>query len=170
MKSAYHTWIIAKSLTALNRVDWEKVTANRNIYLTIPYLESLVSSTTKDVEFFYVIAYNEKSGEVRSGQANASKGFEHWLIKLDGVSEAQFGVSMGYGRIEMAYYLMAIDCGIEMMECRLLEENDRAHFMTKRYDREGGRIRHHVQTWCALGHYDFNDMNSYSYEQLFQIF
>ena len=115
-----------------------------------------------------VIAYNEKSGEVRSGQANASKGFEHWLIKLDGVSEAQFGVSMGYGRIEMAYYLMAIDCGIEMMECRLLEENDRAHFMTKRYDREGGRMRHHVQTWCALDHYDFNDMNSYSYEQLFQ--
>lgn len=115
-----------------------------------------------------VIAYNEKTGEVRSGQANAPKGFEHWLIKLDGVSEAQFGESYGYGRVEMAYYLMAKDCGIDMMDCKLLEENGRAHFMTKRYDRLGGRIRHHVQTWCAMSHYDFNDMTSYSYEQLFQ--
>lgn len=115
-----------------------------------------------------VIAYNEKTGEVRSGQVNAPKGFEHWLIKLDGVSDAQFGTSLGYGRIEMAYYLMAIDCGIDMMECKLLEENGRAHFMTKRYDREASQTRHHVQTWCAISHYDFNDMSSYSYEQLFQ--
>ena len=115
-----------------------------------------------------VIAYNQKTGEVRSGQANAPTGFEHWLIKLDGVSDAQFGTSAGYGRIEMAYYLMAIDCGIDMMESKLLEENGRAHFMTKRYDREGSKTRHHVQTWCAMNHYDFNDMKSYSYEQLFQ--
>ncbi len=115
-----------------------------------------------------VIAYNEKTREVRSGQTKAPKGFEHWLIKLDGVGDAQFGASLGYGRIEMAYYLMAIDCGIDMMACRLFEENGRAHFMTKRYDREGGNIRHHVQTWCALSHYDFNDVRSYSYEQLFQ--
>jgi len=115
-----------------------------------------------------IIAYNELTGEVRSGQTKAPKGFTHWLIKLDGVSDAQFGSSLGYGRIEMAYYLMAIDCGIDMMECRLLEEHGRAHFMTKRYDREGGSTRHHVQTWCAMNHYDFNDMNSYSYEQLFQ--
>ena len=115
-----------------------------------------------------VIAYNEKTGEVKSGQVKAPKGFEHWLIKLDGVSDAQFGTSQGYGRVEMAYYKMAIDCGIDMMECRLLEENGRAHFMTKRYDREGGHIRNHVQTWCALNHYDFNEMNSYSYEELFQ--
>jgi serine/threonine-protein kinase HipA len=115
-----------------------------------------------------VIAYNEKTGEVRSGQANAPKGYEHWLIKLDGVSDTQFGTSLGYGRIEMAYYLMAIDCGIDMMQSKLLEENGRAHFMTKRYDREGSNIRHHVQTWCAINHFDFNEMNSYSYEQLFQ--
>ena len=68
----------------------------------------------------------------------------------------------------MAYYYMALDCGIDMMECRLLEENGRAHFMTKRYDREGAHIRHHVQTWCAINHYNFNEMNSFSYEQLFQ--
>lgn len=115
-----------------------------------------------------VIAYNEETGAVKSGQTNVPKGFEHWLIKLDGVSDAQFGASRGYGRVEMAYYLMAIDCGVDMMESRLLEENGRAHFMTKRYDREPGNVRHHVQTWCAINHFDFNDMNSYSYEQLFQ--
>lgn len=115
-----------------------------------------------------VIAFNEKTGEVRSGQTNAPKGFEHWLIKLDGVSDSQFGSSLGYGKVEMAYYLMAKDCGVDMMECRLLEESGRAHFMTKRYDREGSSTRHHVQTWCAMNHFDFNDMHSYSYEQLFQ--
>lgn len=115
-----------------------------------------------------VIAYNEKTGKVKSGQANAPKGFEHWLIKLDGVSDVQLGESVGYGRVEFAYYLMAKDCGIEMMPSKLLEENGRAHFITKRFDREGARIKHHVQTLCAIKHYDYNDVRSYSYEQLFQ--
>ncbi|MFT6281494.1 MAG: serine/threonine-protein kinase HipA [Salibacteraceae bacterium] len=115
-----------------------------------------------------IIAYNKKTGQVRSGQANAPKGFEHWLLKLDGVSDAQFGESKGYGRIEMAYYNMAKDCGIEMMECELLEENGRAHFMTKRFDREKGSIKHHIQTLCAMQHYNFNEVRNYSYEQLFQ--
>lgn len=115
-----------------------------------------------------VIAYNKKTGEVRSGQANAPKGFEHWLIKLDGVSDIQLGESTGYGRVEMAYYEMARACGIEIMPCTLLEENGRAHFMTKRFDRENGDIKHHVQTFCALKHFDYNAVTSFSYEQLFQ--
>lgn len=115
-----------------------------------------------------VIAYNEKTGEVKSGQTNAPKGFEHWLIKLDGVSDIQLGASTGYGRVEMAYYNMAKDCGIEMMPSRLLEENGRAHFMTKRFDREGGSTKHHIQTFCAMKHFDYNALSSYSYEQLFQ--
>ena len=115
-----------------------------------------------------VIAYNKKTGEVKSGQTNAPKGFEHWLLKLDGVSDAQFGESSGYGRVEYAYYLMAIDSGVQMMESKLLEENNRAHFMTKRFDREGGDIKHHVQTFCGIQHYDYNNMQSFSYEQLFQ--
>jgi serine/threonine-protein kinase HipA len=115
-----------------------------------------------------IIAYNEKTGQVKSGQTNAPKGFEHWLIKLDTVSDVQFGESTGYGRIEMAYYLMAKAAGIEMMECRLFEENGRAHFMTKRFDREDGDQKHHIQTLCAMQHYDFNQITSYSYEQLFQ--
>jgi serine/threonine-protein kinase HipA len=114
-----------------------------------------------------VIGYNPKSKEVRSGQGNVPKGFEHWLIKLDGVSGVQFGESSGWGRVEYAYYLMAKDCGIEISECRLLEENGRAHFMTKRFDRKEN-IKHHIQSLCGLQHYDFNDMYGYSYEQLFQ--
>ena len=115
-----------------------------------------------------LIAFNEETKEVRSGQAEAPKGFKHWLLKFDGVHDSQFGASFGYGRVEMAYYLMATDCGIDMMECRLLEEDERAHFMTRRFDRisENGKV--HVQTWCALTHRDFRNINSYSYEQLFQ--
>lgn len=115
-----------------------------------------------------LIAYNEKNGEIRSGQTKAPEGFEHWLIKLDGVSDVQVGESKGYGRVEMAYYLMAIDCGIEMMPSTLLEENNRAHFMTKRFDRIGRDTKHHIQTFCAMKHFDFNLVTSFSYEQLFQ--
>ena len=115
-----------------------------------------------------VITYNPKTKEVRSGQADAPKGFEHWLIKFDGVTDKQFGASSGYGRVEMAYYLMAKDAGIEMTECQLLEENGRAHFMTRRFDRVDGKEKLHVQSFCAMQHYDFNEVNLYSYEQLFE--
>lgn len=114
-----------------------------------------------------VIAYNPKTKEVRSGQGNAPKGFEHWLLKLDGVSGEQFGESSGWGRVEYAYYLMARDCGIDINESQLFEENGRAHFMTKRFDREGN-AKHHIQSLCGLQHYDFNAMYGYSYEQVFQ--
>jgi len=115
-----------------------------------------------------IIAFNPDTKEVRSGQVSAPKGFTHWLIKFDGVSDSQFGTSTGYGRVEMAYYLMAKEAEIEMTECRLLEENGRAHFMTRRFDREPGKGKIHVQSFCAIQHYDFNDVNSYSYEQLFE--
>jgi len=115
-----------------------------------------------------LIAYNPVTGEVRSGQVIAPAGFTHWIIKFDGVTDSQFGAAHGYGRVEMAYHLMAKDSGIEMTECRLLEENGRAHFMTRRFDREPGNDKIHVQSFHALRHYDFNDVTSYSYEQLFE--
>lgn len=115
-----------------------------------------------------LIAYNEKTGAVRSGQTRAPKGFTQWLLKLDGVSDAQFGSSSGYGRVEMAYYRMACDAGIDMMESRLLEEHGRAHFMTQRFDREGHDTKHHIQTFCAMRHFDYNHVDRYSYEELFQ--
>ena len=114
-----------------------------------------------------VIAYNQKTNEVKSGQGNVPKGFEHWLIKLDGVDGAQFGESNGWGRVEYAYYLMAKASGIEISERKLMEENGRAHFMTKRFDREEN-VKHHTQTLCGIQHFDYNDMFGYSYEQVFQ--
>ncbi len=114
-----------------------------------------------------IIAYNEKTGAVKSGQTTVLKGFEHWLLKLDGVSDAQFGETHGWGRVEYAYYLMAKDAGITMMDSKLFEENGRAHFMTKRFDRDGN-TKHHIQTWCGIQHYDYNNLLGYSYEQLFQ--
>ncbi len=115
-----------------------------------------------------VIAYNQKTGEVRSGQTKVPKEFEHWLIKLDGVSDVQLGATEGYGRVEMAYYNMASACDIDMMSSELLEENGRAHFLTKRFDREGSNTKHHIQTFCAMKHFDYNLTTSFSYEQLFQ--
>jgi serine/threonine-protein kinase HipA len=115
-----------------------------------------------------IISYNAKTGEVRSGQTAAPKGFGHWLIKFDGVTDSQFGASSGYGRVEMAYYLMAKDAGIEMAQSQLLEESGRAHFMTKRFDRTETNEKLHMQSFCAMRHFDFNEVNSYSYEQLFE--
>ena len=115
-----------------------------------------------------VIAFNPETKEVFSGQAEAPKGFTHWLLKFDGVTDEQLGTSSGYGRVEMAYHLMAKEAGIEMTECRLLEENGRAHFMTRRFDREADNSKLHIQSFCALAHYDFNEVTSFSYEQLFE--
>lgn len=114
-----------------------------------------------------IIAYNEKTGMMRSGQVNAPKGYEHWLLKFDGVSNKQLGDPAGYGRIELAYYNMALDCGIEMMESKLFEENNRAHFMTKRFDRVKGQ-KLHVQSLCAMRHFDFSMIGSFAYEQVFE--
>jgi serine/threonine-protein kinase HipA len=47
--------------------------------------------------------------------ADVMKGFTQWLIKFDGVSDSQFGATSGYGRVEMAYHLMAKDAGIETL-------------------------------------------------------
>lgn len=114
-----------------------------------------------------VIAYHPGTGEVRSGQVDLPSGFEHWMIKLDGVANEQFMESKGWGRVEYAYFLMARDAGVEIYPCRLLESEGRAHFMTQRFDRLPDGKKLHMQTWCGMEHLDFNEMFSYSYEQLF---
>ena len=114
-----------------------------------------------------IIAIN-KQNKVKSGQVEVPEGYTHWLIKLDGVVDEQLDDPKGYGRIEYAYSKMAVDCGIEMTECRLLEEKDRAHFMTRRFDRPDHRSKLHMQTLCGLCHYDYNNPLAYSYEQAFQ--
>ncbi len=115
-----------------------------------------------------ILAWNPTTNEFRSGQVDAGAGFEHWLMKFDGVSsdwDTEIATPMGYGRIEFAYHLMAAEAGIEMMQCRLHHEGGRSHFMTKRFDRttRGGKL--HMQSLGALAHFDFRQPASYSYEQ-----
>ncbi|MBC8441507.1 MAG: type II toxin-antitoxin system HipA family toxin [Deltaproteobacteria bacterium] len=114
-----------------------------------------------------VIAINT-DGHIISGQSDAPKGYDFWILKFDGVDDIELGEPKGYGRIEYAYSLMAKAAGINMTECRLLEENKRAHFLTKRFDRLNG-FKLHLQSLCGLAHYDFNAAGSYSYEQAFSV-
>lgn len=103
-----------------------------------------------------------------SGQTSVPPGYTHWVLKFDGVSDLELGAPQGYGRIEYAYHLMAKAAGIEMTECRLLEENGRAHFMTRRFDRVNGE-KLHLQSLCGINHFDFNAAGAYGYEQAFQV-
>lgn len=116
-----------------------------------------------------IIAYNKDTGEVRSGQVAAREGFDYYLIKLDGVTaEAGFKQTENFGRLEYSFYKLVRECGIEMSECSLIEENGRAHFLTKRFDRENGH-KIHMQTLCGMAHYDFRLRRGYSYEQAFTV-
>lgn len=116
-----------------------------------------------------IIAYNKATGEVRSGQVRVPEGFDYYLIKLDGVSAtAGFKETENFGRLEYSFYLLAKECGIDMTECSLIEENGRAHFLTKRFDRENGE-KIHMQTLCGIAHYDFHLRRAYSYEQAFNV-
>lgn len=120
-----------------------------------------------------VIAWNPETGEIRSGQLPADPGFQYWLVKLDGIgTDTELGSGGLYGRIEYAYYLMASAAGIAMSECRLLEENGRAHFMTRRWDRvqahDGSTRKVHTLTLCGLAHLDFRRRGTHDYSQYFQ--
>ena len=116
-----------------------------------------------------VIAWNRSTGQIRSGQLPADPGFEYWLIKLDGVGrDAELGSGDSYGRIEYAYSLMARAAGIDMTECELLEENGRAHFMTRRFDRADDGAKRHTLTLCDLAEIDFRKRGTNDYAQLFQ--
>lgn len=116
-----------------------------------------------------VVCWNPETGEFRSGQFDAPARFEHWLLKFDGIEDGALSGPHNEGRIEYAYHLMAKKAGITMTECRLHEEGGRAHFMTRRFDREGPKVRHHIQTLCAMGHMDLAQAGAYSYAQGFQV-
>lgn len=120
------------------------------------------------------ILWNPQTHEIRAGQFDADPGFEHWLLKFDGMGAdrelGQLGAGQDYGRIEYAYSLMARAAGIDMAPCRLLEEGGRAHFMTRRFDRdidaEGKTIKHHMQSLCAMAHLDYKQKATHDYAQL----
>jgi serine/threonine-protein kinase HipA len=115
-----------------------------------------------------VLAWNRDTGEFRSGQVKVDEGYEHWLLKFDGVSnnrDKELADPQGFGKIEYAYYLMATAARIDMSECRLHHEGGRSHFMTRRFDRDERGRKVHMQSLGAMQHFDFNDPASYSYEQ-----
>ncbi|MBI5556412.1 MAG: type II toxin-antitoxin system HipA family toxin [Deltaproteobacteria bacterium] len=114
-----------------------------------------------------IIAWNPSTNEVRSGQVPAGQGFDYWLLKFDGVSgnkDKELEDPKGYGLIEYAYAKMATAAGITMSQCRLFEENGRRHFMTRRFDRLAYGEKLHMQSLCALAHYDYNLAGAYAYE------
>ena len=116
-----------------------------------------------------IIAFNKETGEIRSGQAEAPDGFDYYIIKLDGVSAtAGFKETENFGRLEYSFSRLVKKCGIEMAECSLIEENGRAHFLTKRFDRINGQ-KVHMQTLCAIAHFDYRLLRAYSYEQAFTV-
>ncbi|MCB1964597.1 MAG: type II toxin-antitoxin system HipA family toxin, partial [Candidatus Accumulibacter sp.] len=115
-----------------------------------------------------VIAWNPGTNELRPGQVATGEGFEYWLLKFDGVSgnrDRELDDRQGCGAIEYAYHLMARAAGITMSDCRLLEESGRRHFMTRRFDRLAGGEKLHMQSLCALAHFDFNHAGAHAYEQ-----
>jgi serine/threonine-protein kinase HipA len=116
-----------------------------------------------------VIAWNPKSNEIRAGQFDVGRGFEHWILKFDGLrANEALGDPQGYGRVEYAYHLMARAAGMTLPAAHLLEENGRAHFMSKRFDRTHN-TKHHVQTLCAMGHLDYRQKATHDASQLFQV-
>jgi len=118
-----------------------------------------------------VVAHNPATGQIRSGQLDAPDGYEHWLIKLDGVGidptreTHALASGSGYGIIEFAYHLMATTAGVTMNECKLLPEGPRTHFMTRRFDRLPDGSRVHMQTLCGIAGLDFNMAGAHSYAQ-----
>ena len=119
-----------------------------------------------------ILAWNQETNEFRSGQIDVGAGFEYWLMKFDGITssvDTEVATPKGYGKIEYAYHLMAVEVGIEMTKCRLHHEGGRSHFMTKRFDRPANGGKWHMQSLGAIAHYDYRQPASYSYEQAIQV-
>ena len=143
------------SLVALRRPEPALLVATAALMLTMDEAKA-------------IIGYNPETKELKSGQVPLPKGFQYYLLKFDGVSDDQLSSPQGYGRLELAYHHMALDCGIHMQPCSLLEENGRAHFLTLRFDRTAEGEKLHMQTLCAMSHFDFNLAGGYSYEDAFE--
>lgn len=121
-----------------------------------------------------LIAWNKETNDIRSGQIDAGKGYEYWLLKFDNIRNNKDKDTTPdyaeYTKTEYAYYLMALEAGLVMSECRLYKENGSAHFITKRFDRKGEKgEKIHMQTLCALAHMDFNSPRIHSYEEAFTV-
>ena len=112
---------------------------------------------------------NKKITEIKSGDITQTEGYSYWLLKIDGANEKTLGEGEGLGKIEYAYYLLAKESGIEMSDSILFEENNRFHFLTKRFDRTDNGDKIHMQTFGALAGIDYKIQKASSYETLFRV-
>ncbi len=143
----------------------ESVILNAEDNLTYSQLVQ-VGSSAGGARAKALIAWNEDTNEIRSGQIGLGPGYDYWLIKFDHVSKnGDHGLEdkPEYTLIEYAYYLMATSAGIVMNPCRLYESEGDHHFMTKRFDRQNGN-KMHMQSLGALTHISFQEPGACGYE------
>lgn len=158
--------LTALAIEILNEREKFQASLKRNDQPVIDILK--VGTSAGGAKAKAIIAWNEKTNEVRSGQVRAPESFTYWLLKFDGVEDEKLNDNpLGIGKIEYAYHRMALDCGIKMTDCRILRDGEYAHFMTKRFDRRDDGAKLHTQTLCAMAH--FNRDDRYAYEQAFQV-
>ncbi len=166
------------NIDALTKLASEILSKRENMH--IKYDDNMMaqlmqgSSSVGGARAKTLIALNPETGDIRSGQIDAGKGYEYWLLKFDDIKnnkdKDKEADGPEYTKIEYAYYLMAMDAGIEMSECKLYRADGRAHFMTKRFDRKGIKGKKlHMQSLCAIAHMDFNSPRMYSYEDAFDV-
>lgn len=105
-----------------------------------------------------IIGMDEDTGIIRSGQADLPPNFNHYILKFDTSKRDELPTT----KVEMAYYLMAKDAGINMMPSKLVEIEGTKNFMTQRFDRQNGK-KIHTQTLAAMS--SFAD----AYEDLFVV-
>ena len=103
-----------------------------------------------------IIAINETTHEIRSGQVLLPEGYTYYILKF------AEGDDFPFTQLERAYYGMAKEAGITMMPSRLLRIDGRSHFLTARYDRAGGR-KIHIQTLAAM------NPDADTYEDMFEV-
>lgn len=108
-----------------------------------------------------IVGWDKSNDTFYSGRVDLPEGAEHWIIKFDESNNE-------YGKIEMAYYLMALRCGIKMEESRLHEAQGKQHFMTRRFDRGENNKKHHIQTLNGMAHFNWTP-GKHSYEDVFNI-
>ncbi len=108
-----------------------------------------------------IVTFNPKTNEIRTGKTNDSKDFDYWLMKLNYTNDENC-------KIEFAYYLMALDCGISISESKLLTKDGHSNLIIKRFDRQQNQ-KIHFQTLCGVAHFDSSKTGFYSYEQVFEI-
>lgn len=141
------------------------VTLNAQEALTYSQLVQ-VGSSAGGARAKALIAWNEKTNEIKSGQLNLDKDYDYWLMKFDNVSNnGDHGLEdvPEYTLIEFAYYKMALEAGVQMNECRLYSNNGENHFMTKRFDRVAGK-KIHMQSLGAIAHITYKEPRICSYE------